>query len=127
MRAGALRHSIHIQRRTGGHDEWNSPKPQAWENITAKPIWANVRFLSGSESIKAGADVSTVRASIRIRWRAGVDAGMRVLHQGQVFDVEAVLLGADRKHIDLVCRLLPIADAPAPAPEPEPDPGGGWG
>ncbi|WP_284213875.1 phage head closure protein [Comamonas jiangduensis] len=121
--AGDFSHQIHIQRRTGGHDEWNSPNPQGWENITAKPIWANVRHQSGSESIRAGADVSIVRASVRIRWRTGVDAGMRVLHGGQVFDVEAVLPSADRTHIDLVCRLLPIADAPAP----EPDPGGGWG
>lgn len=119
--AGEFPHQIHIQRKTDGKDAWGTPLPDAWESLTAKPIWANVRYLSGSESIKAGADVSIVRASVRIRWRTGVDAGMRVLHGGQVFDVEAVLPSADRKHIDLVCRLLPIADAPAPAP------GGGWG
>lgn len=125
--AGSFPHQIHIQRKTGDRDEWNVPLPEAWENITAKPIWANVRFLSGSESIKAGADVSTVRASIRIRWRTGIDAGMRVLHVGQVLDIEGVLPGAGRQHMDLVCKVLPITDAPDPAP-PEPDPGnGGWG
>ena len=122
LRSGTLRHRITLQRKTEGKDAWGTPLPNAWENITAKPIWANVRFQSGSESIRAGADVSIVRASVRLRWRTGLDAGMRVLHQGQVFDIEAVLPGADRKHIDLVCRLLPIADAPAPAPG-----SGGWG
>ena len=127
MQAGTLRDPIHIQRKTGGQDGWGSPLPEAWENITAAPIWANVRFLSGSESIKAGADVSVVRASVRLRWRTGIDAGMRVVHAGQALDIEAVLPGAGRQHVDLVCRVLPVTDAPAPAP-PAPEPGGGgWG
>ena len=125
MRAGQLKHRITIQRPTGAQDAWGTPEPQGWEDVAL--VWSDIRYQSGSESIRAGADVSIVRASVRIRWRTGVDAGMRVLHGGQVFDVEAVLPSADRKHIDLVCRLLPIADAPAPAPGPEPDPGGGWG
>lgn len=119
MRAGQLKHRITIQRPTGAQDAWGTPEPQGWEDVAL--VWSDIRHQSGSESIRAGADVSVVRASVRIRWRTGVDAGMRVLHGGQVFDVEAVLPSADRKHIDLVCRLLPIADAPAPAP------GGGWG
>lgn len=126
MEAGTLNTPIHIQRKTGTKDSWGTPQPEAWENITAKPIWANVRFLSGSESIKAGADVSTVRASIRIRWRAGIDAGMRVLHAGQVLDIEGVLPGTGRQHLDLVCKVLPVTDAPDPAPEPDPG-DGGWG
>ena len=125
MRAGQLKHRITIQRPTGAQDAWGTPEPQGWEDVAL--VWSDIRYQSGSESIRAGADVSIVRASVRIRWRTGIDAGMRVLHGGQVFDVEAVLPSADRKHIDLVCRLLPIADAPAPAPGPEPDPGGGWG
>ena len=104
--AGEFPHQIHIQRKTDGKDAWGTPLPDAWESLTAKPIWANVRYLSGSESIKAGADVSTVRASVRIRWRAGVTTGMRVIHQGQVLDIEAVLPGAGRLHVDLVCKRV---------------------
>lgn len=102
--AGAFPHQIHIQRKTGGQDGWGTPLPEAWESITAKPIWANVKYLSGSESIKAGADVSVVRASVRIRWRAGIDAGMRVVHGADTLDIEAVLPGAGRQHVDLVCK-----------------------
>lgn len=124
MRAGQLRHRITIQRPTGAQDAWGTPEPQGWEDVAK--VWSNVRHLSGSESIRAGADVSIVRASIRIRWRTGIDAGMRVLHAGQVFDIEAVLPGVGRQHVDLVCRVLPVTDAPEP--EPEPGPGdGGWG
>lgn len=122
--AGSFPHRITIQKTTGARDEWNSPDPQGWEDVAK--VWANVRFQSGAESIRAGADVSIVRASVRIRWRTGIDAGMRVLYGGQVFDIEAVLPGADRVHVDLVCKLLPVVDAPLPAPAPDPD-DGGWG
>lgn len=102
--AGSFPHQIHIQRKTGPKDSWGTPLPEAWENITAKPIWANVKYLSGSESIKADASVSVVRASVRIRWRAGVTAGMRVVHGADSLDIEAVLPGAGRQHVDLVCK-----------------------
>ncbi|MBP7645358.1 MAG: phage head closure protein [Comamonas sp.] len=101
--AGSFPHQIHIQRKTGGKDGWGTPLPEAWENITAKPIWANVKYLSGSESIKADASVSVVRASVRIRWRVGITAGMRVVHGADTLDIEAVLPGAGRQHVDLVC------------------------
>ena len=125
MRAGQLRHRITIQRKTGGKDAWGTPIPDAWEDVAK--VWADIRHQSGSESIRAGADVSIVRASVRIRWRTGIDAGMRVLYQGQAYDIEAVLPGGDRQHLDLVCKLLPVTDAPAPT-TPDPEPGGGsWG
>lgn len=104
--AGSFPHQIHIQRKTGTKDGWGTPLPEAWENITVKPIWANVKYLSGSESIKADASVSVVRASVRIRWRAGVTAGMRVVHGADTLDIEAVLLGAGRQHVDLVCKRM---------------------
>lgn len=109
MQAGQLRDRINIQRRTGATDQWGTPLPDNWEFFTA--AWANIRYQSGSESIKAGADVSIVRASIRIRSIPGIDAGMRVVHGAQVFDIEAVLPGSDRVHIDLVCKLTQGIDS----------------
>ena len=122
MQAGSLNSKITIQRKTAAADAWGTPEPQGWEDVAK--AWSNVRYLSGSESIRAGADVSIVRASIRIRWRTGIDVGMRVLHIGQVYDIEAVLPGVGRQHVDLVCRVLPVTDAPDPAPGPG---NGGWG
>ena len=106
LRAGELRDAIHIQRKTGGKDGWGTSQPEAWEDITVKPIWANVKYLSGSESIKADAGVSVVRASVRIRWRAGITAGMRLVHGADALDIEAVLPGTGRQHVDLVCKRV---------------------
>ena len=106
LQAGTLRDRIHIQRKTGGADEWGSPLPEAWENITAQRLAARVKHLSGLATIKAGAEVSISRASIRIRRRTDVDAGMRVLFDGQVYEVDDVLPGETREHVDLVCRRI---------------------
>lgn len=104
MQAGQLRDRITIQRKTGGTDAWGAPLPEAWEDYAT--IWANVRHLSGTESIKAGADVSVVSASIRIRWRQDVTAGMRVVAGAAVYDIEAVLPGQRREWLDLAVKRV---------------------
>ena len=43
------------------------------------------------ETVKSGVEVSVVKASIRIRRRTDVTAGMRVLCDGKVYDIRAVL------------------------------------
>lgn len=104
MQAGRLDTRITIQRKTGGTDAWGAPLPEAWEDYAT--IWANVRHLSGTESIKAGADVSVVRASIRIRHRSGIDAGMRIVAGAAVYDIEAVLPGQRREWLDLAAKMV---------------------
>lgn len=104
LRAGTLRDRITIQHKTAGNTPWGAPQPDAWVNLAK--VWANVMHRSGMGAIKADADVSVVRASIRIRRRSDVNAGMRVLHVGQIYDIEAVLPGETREAIDLVCKLI---------------------
>ena len=64
--------------------------------------WANVRRVSGIKTVENQADVSVVRASVRIRRRPGVTAGMRVRALGQIFLIQAVLPDPDRVWMDLV-------------------------
>ena len=101
-RAGSLSSRITIERRGDAQDEWGQPVPGGWLPVAG--VWANVRNLSGSEALKADAVVSTVRASIRIRWRTDIHAGMRVLVCATVYDIAAVLpeMGK-REYVDLVC------------------------
>jgi SPP1 family predicted phage head-tail adaptor len=106
FRAGTLRDRIHIQRKTGGTDEWGAPLPEGWENISPGRIAANVLHKSGLGTIKADAEVSIVRASIRLRRRTGLDAGMRVLLDSSIYSIEAVLPGPTREYMDLVCKLI---------------------
>lgn len=103
LKAGDLRNRVTIQKKGGDTNEWDEPRPQAWADVAT--IWANIRHLSGSETIKADAQTSVVKASIRIRWRTDVKAGMRVLASGAVYAIEAVLPDLQRREfVDLVSR-----------------------
>ena len=103
MQAGSLKDRITIQRHTQAKDEWGTliPGSEAWEELAK--AWADVKHPSGLGAIKADADVSIVRASIRIRRRTDVDAGMRVLFGAGVYDIKAVLPGPFRDYVDLIC------------------------
>ena len=85
-------------------DELGQPIP-GWTDVAT--VWASIRHLSGVESIKADAAVSAVKASIRIRWRTGLNAGMRVVHGLRVYSIEAVLPDAGgREYVDLVAEVV---------------------
>lgn len=120
MRAGELRHRIELQAHTQERDEWNTPLPAAWNTFAT--IWADVRHLSGTESIKAMAETSTVRASCRVRYRTDVTAGHRVVFEDKIYDIEAVLPDAKRQFVDLLLKTNGQA-----AEEEEPPYSGGWG
>lgn len=102
--AGQLRDRITIQKRGGGTDSWGNPLPDAWTDHAT--VWANVRHLSGSESIKSGADTSIVKASFRVRSRKDIDAGMRVKHLGFDYNIEAVLPDDRCVFMDLICKRV---------------------
>ena len=106
MQAGTLRDRITIQHHTQAKDQWGTlvPGSEAWADVAK--VWADVKHKSGLGTIKADAEVSIVRASIRIRRRAGLDAGMRVLFGSAVYNIEAVLPGPTREYVDLVCKLI---------------------
>lgn len=94
---------VTIQQPGTGQDETGEPV-ESW--VPVATVWATIRHVSGLSAIKSGADVSVVKASIRINWRTGIDASMRVMHGATVYDIEAVLPDeAGRKHVDLVCEV----------------------
>lgn len=105
MRAGALTRLVTIQRPGTGVDELNQPIPDDWVCVCS--TWANIKNLSGSESIRADATTSVVKTSIRIRYRKGLDASMRVVHGCVVYAIKAVLPDeVRREYVDLVCEVV---------------------
>lgn len=97
---------ITISQRVTGQGTIGQPVT-TWVAVTAKPVWADVRHKSGTESIKADAVTSSVQASIRIRYRTGLKAGMRIEAGGMTYEVKAVLPDvARRRFVDLVCEAV---------------------
>lgn len=85
-------------------DELGQPIP-GWTDVAT--VWADIRMKSGLESIKAGASVSVVQASIRVRYRAGITAGMRVVHNLVAYQITAVQPDVGgREFVDLVAEVV---------------------
>ena len=104
MQAGRLNRRCVLQSPAQSVDEIGQPIP-GWTDVAT--VWADIRLKSGLEAIKAGAPVSTVQASIRVRYRAGITAGMRVVHNLQVYEILAVQPDVGgREYVDLVCQVV---------------------
>ena len=103
MQAGRLNRRCVIQQPGTAEDELGQPIP-GWVDVAT--VWADIRHKSGLEAIKAGAPVSPVQASIRIRYRAGVTAGMRVVHNLVAYNIQAVMADVSgREFLDLACEV----------------------
>lgn len=104
MSAGAYNCRVSLQQLTGTFDDAGQPV-ETWVEVS--PLWASIRHLSGMQTLKAGAEASIVKASVRIRWRAGVTAAMRIVYGAQVYKISAVMPDlASRKFVDLVCEAV---------------------
>ena len=85
-------------------DELGQPIP-GWTDVAT--LWADIRMKSGLEAIKAGASVSVAQASIRVRYRSGITAGMRVVHNLVVYQITAVMPDVGgREFVDLVAEVV---------------------
>jgi SPP1 family predicted phage head-tail adaptor len=102
MDPGKLSSLITLQQPATGQDEVGQPL-DGWTDVVT--VWADVRHPSGLEIVRANAEQGRVQASIRIRWRTDVHTGMRVLHGGRPYNIKAVLPGATRQFVDLVCEV----------------------
>ena len=104
--AGKLNRRITIERRVAGEDAAGQPI-EGWEPVAT--VWADIRTPTGLGAVRdmqGDIAASLTRYSIRIRFREGLDTGMRVVTQGQVFDVKQVRMDyAERIWTDLVCEV----------------------
>lgn len=104
MQAGKLNKRVTIQKLAAAENAWGEPQPEGW--VEVGKAWASILHQSGLATIKADAQTSVVKASIRLRYRTDLKAGMRVLHGSTVYAVRAVLPDeVKREHVDLVCEV----------------------
>ena len=101
MTIGALRRQIVIQQRAPGADALNQPL-NTWTPVCT--CYADIQPQTGREMLAGEATVSSVSSIIEIRYRTGINAGMRAVYEGQVFNIEAVI-DVDTRHrmLQLVC------------------------
>jgi SPP1 family predicted phage head-tail adaptor len=97
-----MNHRITLLRGEPGEDAVGQPVVD-WVEVAT--VWADVRFQTGAEVLRAGADVAVKRASIRIRTRKDVDAAWRVRYSGEEYEVKGPPLpDRDPQFMFLVCE-----------------------
>lgn len=105
MEAGQLRHRITIQQKTAGSPQQNAAgEPDvSWTDYLV--VYASVDPVTGKEPFLAQEHMSVVSHKIRVRYRAGVTAAMRVVYASRYFDIKAVLNWGERnKELLLLCE-----------------------
>ncbi|HIC7213958.1 MULTISPECIES: phage head closure protein [Burkholderia cepacia complex] len=104
MRSGDFNRRITIQVKQAGQDDLGQPVT-SWVDF-AKDVPTNLLASTGKEYVNSGEEISKAQVSMRIRWRTDVTAAMRVLYDGGIFNIEAVLPDyAGRRFIDLACSV----------------------
>lgn len=89
MRAGNLRHRITIEKPGLTQDPVTGEMNPGWE-LVAK-VWAEKRPSSAREFKQSQAGQSEITGEFQIRYREDVDATMRILHRGKIYNIEGAL------------------------------------
>ena len=105
MRNGKLRHRITLQRPGLSQDPQTGEMIPGWQDVAT--VWASIEPLSAREFIAAQAGQSEVSARVVIRHRDDVDATMRALYRGKLYNIHGVL--ADPKS-GLEYLTLPVSE-----------------
>lgn len=97
-----LRHRVTLQRYEQTRDEMGGVV-ETWADVAT--VWASIEPLSAREFIAAQSAQSQVSARIVIRYREGITAAMRILHNGRVYNIEGVLPDprSGREYLTLPC------------------------
>ena len=105
LNASDLRHYASLQDRvTGSPQQFASGEyDQTWAEVAK--VWCDIRPLIGREFFAADAVNAEVNVKIRMRWRTGLHAGMRLVHQGKIYDLtQPADVGSDNIEVVWYCR-----------------------
>lgn len=101
MRAGDLRRRITLQTRSSTRDAAGEPAHTWTDTVTT---WADIQPLSGRELELAQAISNEVSHQVTIRYRPGVTAAMRVVYQGNYFNILTVMdVDMQHKQLQMMC------------------------
>lgn len=88
LAAGKLRHQVELQTPIEFKNA-NGERTETWAHVAY--LWASVEPLSAKEFVTAQQTQSKITTRITIRRRDDVNASMRILYRGEVFNIEGVL------------------------------------
>lgn len=101
MRAGRLRHSVTLQSKSVSRDAAGG-ESITW--TTFATVWAEVQPLSGREYVAMRQAQADVAVRVRMRYVAGVNPAMRVVHGSAIYNVlEVIDVAGRQRELELMC------------------------
>lgn len=94
IKSGRLRHRITIQRQEQTGQDPNTGAI-IYEWVTVATVWGRVEPLSAREFIQSQSTQSEVTARLTIRYRPGLNASMRFVHRGTIYNPAGILPDAE--------------------------------
>ncbi len=101
---GRLRHWVRIEQFVSSRGS-DGVLIEGWELVAE--TWASIEPLSAREFVAASATQSKVTARITIRYRDGIEPTMRIVHRGNLYNIEGVLADKDS---GLEYLTLPVSE-----------------
>ncbi len=101
MRAGTLDRRVVIERYTTTQDEVGEPV-KTYEAVDT--IWAQVLPLRGQERFVAQQEYAEVTTRFRLRHRTDIDEKMRLVHDGDEYDIMAILEIGRREGLEILAK-----------------------
>jgi SPP1 family predicted phage head-tail adaptor len=100
--ASKLRHRITVQRKDRIRDAFGDPVVQ-WTDVCT--VWAEVVDRTGKQVYDTEQDIDAVTTRVRIRFRTDIEPQMRVVYNGNFYEIHAVMdLNGRGDFIELVCQ-----------------------
>lgn len=104
MKIGAMDRRVDIQVFTTTRDPDTNEQLQAW--TTMATVWANRRDTSAREFLSADSNHSEQSVVFTIRWLPNITSLLRVIHDGQVFELTGVTEIGRRQFLGLQGRAV---------------------
>ena len=100
---GDLQHRVTFQTLMPAKDGFGQPTNEWTDTFT---VWAMVADMNGSELIKSMALSAEATTKIVIRYRTGINAAMRIVWQGTIFNIKAPPMDSTgrKRVIELLCQ-----------------------
>lgn len=100
MRAGPLRHRCSLQRNQRASDGMGGGAV-TW--VELRQVWTEITLPTGRTEVVAQQITGTVTAEIRCRPAADLVEGLRLVHKGTTYKIEAALLDNANSMLRLLC------------------------
>jgi SPP1 family predicted phage head-tail adaptor len=105
LAAGPMEHRLTFQRLVSGQDAAGQPL-KTWENLPTLPtVWGSAQPLRGKEFLAANQVQATAEVKFTIRYRTDLDASMRLLWRGVVYELVAppIDVNGRAESLELMC------------------------